>query len=114
MRDSDELYEQVRLVVAAIPSGRVTTYGDIAAVVPGAGARAVGRVMSNDSSDLPWWRVVNASGRPAPGGEERAREAYDEEGTPLVVRADRPYRVDLRAARWSPETDIDPAQVDQP
>lgn len=99
MRDSEELYERVRAVVAAIPPGRVTTYGDIAEEL-GVGPRTVGRVMRNDSADLAWWRVVNAGGRPAPGGEARARLEYDREGTPLVERADRPYRVDLRSARW--------------
>ncbi len=102
MRDSEELFEGVRAIVASIPPGRVTTYGDIAACLSGARPRAVGRVMRQDSQDLPWWRVVNAAGRPAPGAEAAARRELEREGTPLVVRPERPYRVDLRAARWDP------------
>jgi alkylated DNA nucleotide flippase Atl1 len=105
VRDTDELYERVRTIVDAVPPGRVTTYGDIAACFSGVGPRAIGRVMRNDSHDLPWWRVVNASGRPAPGGEVAARVEYDREGTPLVERRERPYRVDLRASRWTPPGD---------
>jgi O-6-methylguanine DNA methyltransferase len=51
-------------VVRRIPSGRVTTYGDVARLAgrPGA-ARAVGRVMADASTPgLPYHRVVRAGG----------------------------------------------------
>lgn len=53
-------------VIAAIPSGEVMAYGDIAAEAgfPGA-ARAVGNVLRT-VPDLPWWRVVTATGRLVP------------------------------------------------
>ncbi|MEH6550451.1 MAG: MGMT family protein [Pseudomonadales bacterium] len=58
--------EAVWLVVAAIPAGTVATYGQIArlAQLPGQ-ARWVGRVLSQLPSDsqLPWHRVINASGK---------------------------------------------------
>lgn len=58
--------EAVRAHVAAIPPGKVRTYGDIADEVGLSSPRIVGWVMRTDASDLPWHRVVPASGRPAP------------------------------------------------
>ena len=71
--------ERVRRVVAAVPSGQVVTYGEVAEEVgsPGA-ARAVGNVMSR-SDGLPWWRVVTGTGRLVPGHEaEQARRLRSE------------------------------------
>jgi methylated-DNA-protein-cysteine methyltransferase-like protein len=65
-RVTDEQVEQVRALVAAIPPGRVVTYGDLADAVGLPSARIVGWIMRTDSSDLPWHRVIRASGRPAP------------------------------------------------
>lgn len=94
--------EAVLGVVAAIPPGRVMTYGDVAAVLGSRAARAVGNVMSWYGSDAPWWRVVRASGHPAAGHEDRAFEHFRDEGTPLVTTDDG-YRVNLRAARYVPD-----------
>lgn len=57
--------ERVRALVAAIPAGRVATYGDIAAAAGLSSPRVVGWIMRTDSADLPWHRVITASGRPA-------------------------------------------------
>jgi len=62
---TDEQVENVRALVASIPSGRVATYGDIANAAGLSSARIVGWIMRTDSSDLPWHRVIGASGRPA-------------------------------------------------
>jgi alkylated DNA nucleotide flippase Atl1 len=62
---TDEQIEQVRSLVAAIPPGRVVTYGDIASAAELSSPRIVGWIMRTDSSDLPWHRVITASGRPA-------------------------------------------------
>ena len=62
-------------VVAGLPAGAVATYGEVAAEAgrPGA-ARAVGRVLRDATTPLPWWRVVTAAGRLVPGLEsEHAR-----------------------------------------
>ena len=64
-RITDEQVERVRALVAAIPAGRVATYGDIAAVAGLSSPRIVGWIMRTDSADLPWHRVITASGRPA-------------------------------------------------
>jgi alkylated DNA nucleotide flippase Atl1 len=95
--------DAVLAVVADIPPGRVATYGDVAALLGSRGARAVGQVMARYGSDVPWWRVIRAGGRPPTGHAERARVHYDHEGTPLRASADdEGYRVDLAAARWRP------------
>ncbi len=62
-----ESLDRVRDVVAAIPAGAVLAYGEVAARagLPGR-ARLVGRILAEDSHDLPWHRVLRADGTPAP------------------------------------------------
>jgi len=62
----------VLVVVGEIEKGDVMTYGEVAAEMgqPGA-ARAVGSVLRRHGSEVPWWRVVAASGRLVPGSERR-------------------------------------------
>lgn len=95
--EREELAEQVRLAVRAIPVGSVATYGDVAELV-GTGARQVGRIMATDASDTPWWRVVNASGRLPAHLLAEAREQWLAEGLVTEPDADRvhlrPHRVD--------------------
>jgi methylated-DNA-protein-cysteine methyltransferase related protein len=62
---TEDQVEQVRALVASIPAGRVSTYGDIAAVAKLSSPRIVGWIMRTDSLDLPWHRVITALGRPA-------------------------------------------------
>ena len=63
---TDELALLILAVVVTIPVGKVASYGQVAAL---AGlpkhARLVGRVLSrmDDSSEVPWHRVINAQGR---------------------------------------------------
>lgn len=91
-------------VVESIPPGRVMTYGDVAAALGSRAARAVGQVMSHYGSDVPWWRVVRASGHPAIDHEARALECFRAEGTPLV-HGRQGYRVALASARYQPWRD---------
>jgi alkylated DNA nucleotide flippase Atl1 len=107
----DSFVESVLDLVADIPSGHVMTYGDVAATLGSRGARVVGQIMARYGSDVPWWRVIRASGHPPVCHEGRALEHYREEGTPLRglnaddsarTGIDLTYRVDLREARWSP------------
>ncbi|WP_043673385.1 MGMT family protein [Clavibacter michiganensis] len=98
-----EYTDRVLEVVAEIPSGRVMTYGDVAAVFGRRGARAVGMVLRYHGSGLPWWRVLRAGGHPPTGLADEARTRYEAEGTPLLTApTDAGYRVDLEAARWFP------------
>jgi methylated-DNA-protein-cysteine methyltransferase-like protein len=65
-----------------VPSGKVTTYGQIAAMIPppgmlslkdyeAFGARWVGGAMASCPDDVPWQRVINAQGKISqrPGAE---------------------------------------------
>jgi len=85
-------------VVASIPEGMVMSYGDVAAAIGSRAARGVGQVMAYYGSDVPWWRVVRASGHPAIDHESRALEHYRAESTPLTWSRDT-FRVDLARAR---------------
>lgn len=88
-------------VVESIPPGKVMPYGEVAAAVGSRAPRAVGRVMALYGEDLPWWRVIRASGQPPQCHEDQALPHYEEEGTPLVRSADG-YRINLRLARHRP------------
>ncbi len=77
---TDEQVERVRALVASIPAGRVATYGDIAAVAGLSSPRIVGWIMRTDSVDLPWHRVITASGRPARHLTSRQLELLRAEG----------------------------------
>ncbi|MGD0054159.1 MAG: MGMT family protein [Acidimicrobiales bacterium] len=101
LRDPAGFVAHVLEVVAAIPPGRVMTYGDVAASLGSGGARAVGQVMARYGADVPWWRVIRAGGLAPHGHEDRALVHYDAEGTPL--RGPRSsYRIDLARARYHP------------
>ena len=91
---TEEQVEAVRALVDRIPAGRVSTYGDIAAEAGLSSPRIVGWIMRTDSSDLPWHRVIPASGRPAPQLATRQLERLRAEG---VVAVD--GRVSLREYR---------------
>jgi methylated-DNA-protein-cysteine methyltransferase related protein len=83
--------ERIWQVVAAIPRGRVATYGQVASL---AGlprrARLVGHVLGNlpGGSRLPWHRVVNAALRISPRGDDRGmheqRRRLEREGVAFV------------------------------
>jgi methylated-DNA-protein-cysteine methyltransferase related protein len=64
--DVPNFYAAVYQLVAQIPSGKVTTYGQIARWLghPSA-ARAVGYALHAlpTGSEIPWQRVINAAGR---------------------------------------------------
>ncbi|MEE4299678.1 MAG: MGMT family protein [Pseudomonadales bacterium] len=101
--------ERILLAVAAIPAGRVATYGEVAraAGLPGR-ARFVGRVLRElpAGSRIPWHRVVAAGGRialrdaGADGGPREQLARLRAEGVPLRPGSTAP-RVDLHAASWA-------------
>ena len=78
------------------------SYGDVAAAIGSRAARAVGTVMAHYGGDVPWWRVVRASGHPPIDHEARALEYYRAESTPLLWSREGVFRVDLRTARYMP------------
>jgi len=64
--DAETRRAALYLTLAQIPEGKVTSYGELAAIAGlGRAARWVGRVLSQlpDDSRLPWHRVLAAGGR---------------------------------------------------
>jgi alkylated DNA nucleotide flippase Atl1 len=91
MRLDESRAREVLARVRSIPSGFVTTYGDLS---PGA-PRFAGAVLSQcHDPDVPWQRVVRADGSLAKG--ERQRRLLEREGVPFTGE-----RVDMREA-WMP------------
>lgn len=99
-------YSRYYDVVRRIPSGRVASYGQVAAEagLPGR-ARQVGYAMAAipDGSDVPWHRVVNARGEISrrSGGsafERIQRVLLEAEGVPFDAYG----RIDLSSFRWHP------------
>ena len=88
---TEEQVERVRALVAAIPVGKVATYGDIAAAAGLSSPRIVGWIMRTDSADLPWHRVIRATGRPAAHLATRQLEMLRGEG---VLAVDGKVRLD--------------------
>ncbi len=87
----DPRVQTVLARVRDIPTGRVTTYGDL---LPGR-ARFAGSILRRlDEPGLPWHRVVRADGSLAVG--ERQRALLEAEGVPF-----RGGRVDMEEA-WVP------------
>ncbi len=95
------LKRRIYEVVAAIPAGQVSTYGDIAAIIGGGiDARTVGYALNaipkDASATVPWQRVINAQGGVSTRGLAQ-RHLLESEG--VVFGPDQ--RVDLRAVRWA-------------
>lgn len=120
----EEYASAVLAIVRTIPPARAMTYGLIAEIVADdlgrGGPRQVGNVMAasgdryrhlvpddaavvgpaQDTFDVPWWRVVNASGRPPPQHLSTALDRLRAEGCPLSRDG---TRVDLTRAIWFPQ-----------
>lgn len=96
--------DQIYAVLIQIPRGKVTTYGNVAKM---AGfprhARHVGKLLSSlpQDSRLPWFRVINASGRISLQGESfaRQREKLLQEGVEVKENG----AVSLRRFLWDGE-----------
>jgi methylated-DNA-protein-cysteine methyltransferase-like protein len=96
--------QQLYQTIAAIPHGKVASYGQLAALAGQTGAaRWVGwclRHVPKDSS-LPWHRVITASGKlafpVATAGYVRQREKLEQEGVRLQN-----HKVSMRLYQWQP------------
>lgn len=94
----EELAYLVLSVVEEIPAGRVATYGQLARLIGRErNARLVARVLSHaqEYGSFPCHRVVDHSGRIAPGWPEQAA-LLSQEGAPFRD----PTHVDLKRAQW--------------
>lgn len=106
---SSNRYSRIYTVVRQIPSGRVATYGQVAALAgyPGQ-ARQVGYALHSlpEGSDVPWQRVINARGevseRSEGGWEHYQRHLLEDEG----VEFSESGRIDLDRYRWEPSRRI--------
>lgn len=102
---SSEINLRIWQVIAMIPQGKVSTYGDIARHAGLAkAARRVGMALRGLPEDtrIPWHRVINSQGRISlPEGsasQYRQRETLEAEG--VVFKANK--SVDLKKYRWVP------------
>ena len=93
--------------ICDIPKGRVASYGQIAEIagVP-RGARQVGYALRHlpDNRDVPWHRVIQASGKIAfdkgsPQFEEQKKRLMKDGVTVMVGR------IDMQKCRWHPDLD---------
>lgn len=94
--------DKVEYLVAQVPSGRVTTYGDLAALAGQANAaRIVGGIAHFGPTELPWHRVVNRFGGLASGfhgGREVQAQLLAQEGITCTK-----HIVDnFETLRWKP------------
>jgi methylated-DNA-protein-cysteine methyltransferase related protein len=101
MDEYDAFPQRVWHIVASIPVGYVTTYGEVARLAgsPRA-ARMVGGVLRRlpQGSSLPWHRVVNRHGAISLTGPDlqRQRQALLSEG----VQVSGTGEIDLQTYRW--------------
>jgi methylated-DNA-protein-cysteine methyltransferase related protein len=95
--------EKILEIMARVPYGQVTTYGDVASLAGHANAsRIVGGVAHYGPSELPWHRLVNRFGGLAAGfhgGREVQQQLLEAEGvtcTDFIVD-------DFKELRWKPD-----------
>lgn len=105
--DREARTRRILSTICDVPAGCVANYGQIAGLagIPN-GARQVGRALREQpkGSDVPWYRIVTASGRLAfaVGSEpwRRQRRKLASEG--VIMKDD---RVDMRRYQWQPDLD---------
>ena len=105
--DRDTRLKRIWETIQDIPRGRVANYGQVAEIagIP-RGARQVAYALRHAPKELelPWHRVITASGKSAFDANSRhfrmQRDRLREEG--VVVRNG---RVDMQAYRWQPGLD---------
>lgn len=102
-RRSTGVHQSIYRIARLIPSGRVATYGQIAAFEGTCTARMVGYAMASvpSGSDVPWHRVINGRGSisfsPGSDGYQLQRAMLESEGVVFDERG----RVDLRRFGWT-------------
>jgi methylated-DNA-protein-cysteine methyltransferase related protein len=106
-----EFSKKVIDIVCMVPQGKVVSYGQVAlmAGVPRA-ARQVGRILHlfGDGPGVPWWRVINNTGRISTKCPEHTpliqKSLLESEG--IIVSAD--FEIDMGIYRFAPsEEDLE-------
>lgn len=99
--ENDTFQQRIYHIVAAIPFGKVTTYGEIARLAgsPRA-ARQVGGVLKRlpEGSKLPWYRVINRLGEISLTGTDLARQRHALMAEGIEVSPD--GKIALSRYRW--------------
>lgn len=103
MEPNANFRERIESLMAQVPVGQVTTYGDLAGLAGQAHAsRIVGGVAHHGNPDLPWHRLVNRFGGLAAGfhgGREAQAQLLEQEG---VTNTN--HIVDnFKDIRWQPD-----------
>ena len=98
-----QLRDRVHQLMAQLPSDKVTTYGDLAAMAGSSqAARVVGGIAHTGPIELPWHRLVNARGGLAvgfPGGQDVQRQLLEQDG----IECDEQWHVkEFGERRWRP------------
>ncbi|HSW47485.1 MAG TPA: MGMT family protein [Candidatus Saccharimonadales bacterium] len=97
--------QKVLKIVNLIPSGKVVSYGQVALYigVPRA-ARQVGWVLRGlgDNQNIPWWRVVNKSGRISINGNFNADRDLQKKLLEAEKIEVRNYQIEMEKYRFKP------------
>jgi methylated-DNA-protein-cysteine methyltransferase related protein len=101
--------ERVLKVIKKIPKGKVSTYGQVAAMAgsPRA-ARMVGWILHGltDTHKLPWQRVINSQGRISTTCEEHGpnlqAQLLKRDGVKVTQNREENYFIDLKKYLWVP------------
>ena len=103
MKPDANFRTKVEALMAQVPKGKVTTYGDLAALAgQPVASRVVGGIAHFGDSDLPWHRLVNRFGGLAAGfhgGREVQAQLLAHEGVTCTN-----HIVDnFKELRWQPD-----------
>ncbi len=98
---TNEIFERIYALARAVPHGKVTTYGQLGAMVGLSDMRTVGDAMNASPEDVPWQRVINSRGTISMGGGTGAKQRalLEQEG----VVFDENGRVDFAEVGWVPD-----------
>jgi len=105
--NSQQRIERIWATVSDIPRGSVASYGQIAEIagIP-RGARQVGYALRQlpSGSDVPWYRVIQTSGRIA---FDKGSRAYNRQSKRLMMEdvVILKGRIDMQKYRWQPDLD---------
>ncbi len=99
--------EKIWATISDIPEGCVASYGQIAEIAGiRRGARQVGYALRHlaRGSKVPWYRVIQASGKIA---FNAGSDAFNEQSKRLLSEgvAIRNGRIDMKKYRWQPDLD---------
>jgi methylated-DNA-protein-cysteine methyltransferase-like protein len=111
---NDDFFETVWQIVRQVPHGKVTTYGQVASMIPPApdsdaeqhqrlAPRWVGTAMRKVDDDIPWQRVINSQGKISLPDETgiKQRSLLEAEG----VKFSKSGVVDLEVYGWEGPSD---------